>query len=120
MCTRLERGTTSRARSTNMRELRMIIVPSETGTRMWARDASHATKLRATLPLEPAHAHALPRLLEAIGSFLPVHAALVVPARVPSSATRLYPGWFADAGGAGYDLQIIGSARRELREWWGR
>ena len=103
-----------------MRELKMIIVPSQTETRLWARDASRATRLRATLPPEPEHALALPRLLEALASFLPVRAALVVPARVPSSATRLYPGWFADAGGAGYDLQIIDGARRERREWWGR
>jgi len=103
-----------------MRELKMIIVPSETETRVWARDASRTLKLRATLPAEPEHTHALPRLLEGIGSFLPVRAALVVPARVPSSATKLYPGWFSDAGGDGYELQIIRSARREHHEWWGR
>lgn len=103
-----------------MRDLKMIIVPSETETRLWARDATRATRLRATLPSQPEHTHALPRLLMALGSFLPVRAALVVPARAPSSATRLYPAWFTDVGGDGYDLQIIGSARRELREWWGR
>ncbi len=103
-----------------MRDLKMIIVPSETETRLWARDANHATKLRATLPAQPDHAQALPRLLEALGSFLPLRAALVVPAREPSSATRLYPAWFADVGGARYEFQVIGSARREHREWWGR
>jgi hypothetical protein len=103
-----------------MRELRMIIVPSETETRLWGRDAMHTMKLRATLPAEPWHAMAIPRLLEALGSFVPLRAALVVPARQPSSATRLYPAWFADAGGESYDLQIIGSTRRERLEWWGR
>lgn len=103
-----------------MRELKMIIVPSETETRVWARDASGSLTLRATLPADPPHTHAVPRLLEGLGSFLPVRAALVVPARVPSSATRLYPGWFCDVGGDGYELQIIGSTRRERREWWGR
>lgn len=103
-----------------MRELKMIIVPSQTGTLLWACDATQTTKLRAKLPSEPWHTQALPRLLEAIGSFAPLRAALVVPAREPSSATRLYPGWFADAGGDSYDLQVIGSTRRERREWWGR
>jgi hypothetical protein len=103
-----------------MRELKMIIVPSETETRVWARNASRTITLRATLPPDPEHTHALPRFLVGIGSFLPVRAALVVPARVPSSATRLYPDWFHDAGGDGYELQIIGSARRERHEWWGR
>jgi hypothetical protein len=102
-----------------MRELKMVIVPSETETRVWGRNASRTVKLRATLPAEPTHAHALPRLLEALGSFLPVHAAFVVPGREPSSATRLYPAWFADVGGDGYELQVIGSAKREHREWWG-
>ena len=101
-----------------MRELSMIIVPSETETRLWARDAYLKTRLRATLPTQPDHAQALPRLLDAIGSFIPLRAALVVPAREPSSATKLYPAWFADVGGARYELQVIGSARRELRKWW--
>src|SRR4051812_30790741 len=109
MCARHERRNSSSAtRSTMMRELKMIIVPSETETRVWARDASRTITMRATLPTDPAHTHALPRLLMGIGSFLPVRAALVVPARVPSSATRLYPGWFSDVGGDGYELQIIG------------
>lgn len=101
-----------------MRELKLIILPSETETRLWARDASRTFKVRATLPAQPEHAQALPRLLVGLGSFLPVRAALVVPAREPSSVTRLYPGWFGDAGGDRYELQVIGSARRERHEWW--
>ena len=103
-----------------MRELKMIIVPSETATRVWARDVMGAVKLHATLPAEPTHPAALPRLLEGLGSFLPVRAALVVPSRVPSCATRLYPDWWIDVGGDGYDLQVIAGSRRERREWWGR
>jgi hypothetical protein len=103
-----------------MRELKMIIVPSSTATFLWARDSRNATRLQARLPPEPWHARALPELLEALGHFVPLRAALVVPAREPSSATKLYPAWFADLGGDNYDLQVIGSTRRERREWWGR
>lgn len=103
-----------------MDRLKLLIVPSESVTRFVARTASGRTLLRASLPPEPWHARALPRLLEGLGSFAPLHAALVVPARAPSSATRLYPDWFADAGAETYDLQVIGSSRRELYAWWGR
>lgn len=103
-----------------MHELRMIIVPSETTTRLLARDATGATRLRATLPARPWRAKAIPHLLEALGSFLPVRAALVVASRETSSATSLYPGWFADVGGIGYELSVIGNARRERHEWWNR
>ena len=103
-----------------MHELKMIIVPSETETRVWGYDATRTAKIRATLPAEPSHPAALPRLLEAVGSFLPVRAALVVPSRAPSCATRLYHGWWVDVGGAGYELQIIDGSRRERLEWWGR
>ena len=103
-----------------MRELKMLIVPSTTATVLWARDWKYATKLRAVLPSEPWHARALPLLLEALGSFVPLRAALVVPTQGHSSATRLYPAWFADLGGDNYDLQIIGGSPRERREWWAR
>ena len=103
-----------------MGELKVIIVPSETETRLLGRDGNFATKLRATLPSEPAHPQALPMLLKALGCFHRVHAALVVPSEAPSSATRLYPGWFGDIGGGLYELQVIGGSRRERREWWGR
>lgn len=103
-----------------MRELKMIIVPSETETQLWGRNANGSIRFRGTLPTQAEHTHALPRLLTALGSFLPVRAALVVPAREPSCATTLYHAWFSDVGGDGYELQIIGSARRERREWWGR
>ncbi len=72
-----------------MQELKMVIVPSETETRLWGRTSHGTTRLRAKLPPEPTHPQALPRLLEALGRFLPVHAALVVGARQPSFATRL-------------------------------
>jgi len=49
-----------------------------------------------------------------------LHAALVVPARAPSLASELYPGWFTDFGGKRYDLQTIGGGRRDLRRGWGR
>jgi hypothetical protein len=101
-----------------MKQLKLIILPSESVTRLVARDPSGMTLLTASLPSRPWHARALPRLLEGIGSFVSLHAALVVPAKAPSFALRLYPGWFADLGGDNYDLQIIGSSRRERREWW--
>lgn len=107
-------------RSTAMDQVKLIIQPSERATRLVARDSSGVTLLRARLPPEPWHARALPRLLEGLGSFAPLHAALVVPAAAASFATRLYPGWFADAGGESYDLEIIGSRPSELREWWMR
>jgi hypothetical protein len=103
-----------------MSELKMIIVPSETETKVWGRDATRKVKVHARLPAEPIDPAALPRLLGAIGSFLPVRAALVVPSRVPSCATRLYPGWWIDVGGAEYDLQVIAGGKRERLEWWGR
>lgn len=103
-----------------MREMRMIIVPSSTATLLWARDATNDTRLRAILPATPWHARAMPLLLEALGAFVPLRAALVVPAKEPSCATKLYPHWFADLGGDNYDLQVIGATRRERHEWWRR
>lgn len=103
-----------------MSELKMMIVPSETETKVWARDATRTLKIHATLPTEPLHPAALPRLLQAVGSFVPVRAALVVPSRAPSCATKLYREWWVDVGGAGYDLQVIAGSKRERLEWWGR
>jgi len=102
-----------------MRTLKIIILPSEAETRLLGKTASGIC-LRATLPTTTEHTHALPRLLVGFASFMPVRAALVVPSRAPSCATKLYPDWFADVGGHGYDLQVIDGSRRERREWWGR
>jgi hypothetical protein len=99
-----------------MQELRMIIVPSATETRLWARTATRTSSLRATLPPIPQEPDALPRLLEALADFLPVRAALVVGGPDATCATRLYPGWFADLGGAGYDLEVVRSAARAHRD----
>jgi hypothetical protein len=68
----------------------------------------------------PPNSGALPLLLEALGTFVPLHAALVVADEAPSLAMRLYPGWFADFGGERYDLQVIRGERGDLRRWWGR
>jgi hypothetical protein len=61
----------------------------------------------------------VPRLLEALGCFLPVRAALVVTGPRCTYATRLYPSWFGDFGGAHYQLEIADPPRsraaRELR-----
>ena len=104
-----------------MRALKMIIVPTESETRLLARNAeSSKIWLRATLPTEANNPRAVPNLLTSLAGFLPIRAALVVPARTPSCVTRLYPDWFHDVGGDGYDLQVIGGTRRERREWWGR
>jgi hypothetical protein len=103
-----------------MDHMKLMILPSESATRLVARDPSGTILLRATLPPQPWHIRAVPRLLEGLGSFAPLHAALVVPAQAPSFATRLYPDWFIDFGGDSYDLQIIGSRRHERAEWWRR
>ena len=103
-----------------MDRVRLLIMPEEHTTRLHAKSTIGVTLLRAQLPAPALHSEALPLLLEALGSFVPLHAALVVPAKAPSLAARLYPGWFTDFGGAGYDLQTIRSGRRELRRWWGR
>ena len=98
--------------------LKLIIVPSEATTRLVARDATGVTRLRATLPTRPWRAKALPQLLDAIGSFLPLRAALAVASSRASYATTLYPDWFTDFGGSGYELRIIGSTRRDREAWW--
>jgi hypothetical protein len=97
-----------------MNELRMVIVPSWTRTRMWGRD-ERGTTLRASLPGEPLAPEALPMLLEALGRFVPVRAALVVDAREPSFATRLYPDWWIDDGGDHYRLELAARERRRGR-----
>jgi len=103
-----------------MHELKLMMLPSQTSTRLVAKDAHGVTILRGQLPTQPRHPEAVPLLLEAIGGFAFVHAALVVPVKEPSLATTFYPGWFTDFGGAGYDLQSLRSSRRERRQWWGR
>ena len=103
-----------------MERVRLLISPSEETTRLLAKSATGATMLKARLPTPASHAEALPLLLEALGSFVPLHVALVVPAKAPSLAAKLYPAWFTDFGGTGYDLQAIRSGRRDLRRWWGR
>jgi hypothetical protein len=99
-----------------MKEIRAIIVPSQTETRIWGRNASRTTTFRATLPSKPLHPEAWTRLLEALGSFAPVRAALVASGRSPSSATSLSPGWWYDVGGGSYELTLIDSRRDWLGE----
>lgn len=103
-----------------MDRARLLIMPLEHTTRLLAKTATGAPILRAQLPAPALHTQALPLLLDALSSFVPLRAALVVPDRAPSLATRLYPGWFTDFGGARYDLQTIRSGRRDLRHWWGQ
>jgi hypothetical protein len=102
-----------------MRELRVTLVPSETETRLWARDTETGkTIVRARLPPKPTHPLAVPWLLEALGCFLPVRAALVVTGARCTYATRLYPEWFGDFGGPHYELHVAASGlpERALRE----
>jgi hypothetical protein len=94
-----------------MSELRMVIVPSSTRTRMWGTD-ERGTRLRASLPIAASTPEALPMLLDALGRFVPVRAALVVDARQPSFATRLYPDWWIDEGGDHYRLELAAHERR--------
>ena len=54
-------------------------------------------------------------LLEALGRFVPVHAALVVDAAQPSFATRLYPDWWIDEGGEHYRLELAARKARGAR-----
>ena len=103
-----------------MDRARLLIMPLEHTTQLVARSATGAVLLRARFPAPALHSEALPMLLDALGSFVPLRAALVVPDRAPSLATRLYPRWFTDFGGDGYDLQTIGSGRSDVRRWWGR
>jgi hypothetical protein len=117
MCLVLSRA--SRRRSA-MDRARLLIMPLEHSTQLLARSAMGAVLLRARLPAPALHSEALPMLLDALASFVPLRAALVVPDRAPSLATRLYPDWFTDVGDGRYDLQTIRSGRRELRRWWGR
>jgi len=49
------------------------------------------------------------------GRFVPVRAALVVDARQPSFATRLYPDWWIDGGGDHYLLELAARERRRGR-----
>ncbi len=101
-----------------MHQLNLMIFPSESGTLLVARDKNGTILLKARLPPKPWHALALPRLLEGLGSFVSLRAALVVPDKAPAFATRLYPGWLTDLGGNHYGLQVIGSGYRERRDWW--
>ena len=99
-----------------MDEWRMVIVPSRTETRVWGRDRTRRVTLRAKLPAQPRHPQALPWLLEALGSFVPVRAAIVVPERGATCATRLYPDWFGDFGGERYTLEVADGRPREVLE----
>jgi hypothetical protein len=101
-----------------MHQLKLMIFPTERRTLLVARDQSGAVLLKARLPPTPWHALALPRLLEGLGSFVSLRAALVVPEKAPVFATRLYPGWLTDMGGSHYGLQVIGSGYRERHDWW--
>ena len=102
-----------------MHPFKLMILPSESLTLLMARDQKGTMLLKARLPPTPWHVLALPRLLEGLGSFVPLRAALVVPDKAPAFATRLYPGWLTDMGGENYDLKVIGSSHRERHEWWG-
>ena len=102
-----------------MHELKTIILPSDLEVRVWAQDPTRSWRVQATLPCPPSHPDALPRLLMALGSFLPVRAALAVPERAPSYATSLYPGWFGDVGSESYyALKVISDSRRDRHRWW--
>jgi hypothetical protein len=102
-----------------MDRARLLILPTPHTTQLIARSVTGATLLRAQFPAPALHSEALPILLRALGNFVPLRVALVVPNQAPSLATRLYPRWFTDFGDDRYDLQTIGSGRTELRRWWG-
>lgn len=89
-------------------ELRVVITPSPRWARIVAFEGCGLV-LSARLPQTPWHRRALPTFLEALGRWhhLPVRAVLVVDARVSSSATSLYPNWFADFGGQAYELEVV-------------
>lgn len=97
-----------------MSELRMVIVPTAAGT--WMRgSAARQWTVWARLPSAPTSPEALPMLLDALGRFVPVRAALVVDAREPSFATNLYPEWWIDQGGDHYRLELAGRERGNVR-----
>ncbi len=97
-----------------MNELRIVIVPSRAATRVRGTD-SRGSRVWASLPAAPSSPEALPMLLDALGRFVPVRAALVVDAREPSFATILYPDWWIDEGGDHYRLELAGRERRRAR-----
>lgn len=102
-----------------MRELRVVISPSATSTRVIATahtESGSETLLKARLSAEPSHPRALSWLLESIALWQgqSVRAVLAVDGSRTSSGTRLYADWFADFGGALYTLEVVDL--REQRE----
>jgi len=95
-----------------MSELKMVISPGESSTRVIAMTEGprgSETLLKARLPAEPSHPRAVQWLIESVAlwSGARVRAALCVGASGRTYATTLYPAWFADFGGALYDLEVV-------------
>lgn len=99
-----------------MDELRMVISPGASTTRVIAiteGPSGSETLLKARLSAEPSHPRAVQWLLEAVALWqgARVRAALCAGAPGRTYVTRLYPAWFADFGGALYDLEVVEGRR---------
>jgi len=99
-----------------MSELRMVLSPSATATRVIAIAESASgseTLMKARLSPEPAHPRAAQWLIEAVALWQggPVRAALCAGASARTYVTRLYPEWFADFGNALYQLEVVEGRR---------
>lgn len=99
-----------------MRELRMVISPGAEATRVIAVAESTTgseTILKARLSAEPSHPRAVQWLLESVALWQGARVRAALSAGVPgrTCVTRLYPAWFADFGGALYDLELVEGRR---------
>lgn len=99
-----------------MSELRMVISPGAEATRVIAIAESASgseTLLKARLSAEPSHPRAVQWLLESVALWqgARVRAALCAGAPGRTYVTRLYPAWFADFGGALYELEVVEGRR---------
>jgi hypothetical protein len=95
-----------------MSELRMVLSPGETVTRVIATAQSSSgseTLLKACLRAQPAHPRAVQWLLEAVALWegTAVRAALCAGKPGPTYVTRLYPDWFTDFGSSLYSLEVV-------------
>jgi hypothetical protein len=102
-----------------MNELRMVLSPGPTATRVIAISGSATeseTVLKARLSPTPSHPRAVQWLLEAMALWqgTVVRAALCAGRPGRSYVTGLYPDWFADFGNALYTLELC-EARRPGR-----
>lgn len=99
-----------------MGELKMVISPGASATRVIAMTegpGGSETLLKARLSAEPSHPRAVQWLLESVALWQGARVRAVLCAGEPrrTYVTRFYPDWFADFGGALYDLEVVEGRR---------